>query len=270
MADGKVLIAYVHDGETVAHSWHESMMELAFQFVQSKHFGAKLPIRYGTGGLVAARNKAVDVLLEQDDCEWLFWIDTDMGFKADIVDRLMAVADPVERPVVGALCFINHEVFDDGMNGKAVMAKPTIFQWAKNPNGSTGFVPEMYYERDAVVKCDATGSAALVIHRSVFERIKANNGGNYYGHMMVPGTDDVLSEDLSFCVRCVEVGAAIHVDTGVKTSHAKTHWLSERDLDMALLAAEMERVNGTEGVVPLVRPPAASPNRAQRRAAARP
>ena len=269
MADGKVLIAYVHSGETVAHSWHESMMELAFQFVQSDHFGAKLPIRYGTGGLVAARNKAVDMLLEQDECDWLFWIDTDMGFRADIIDRLMEVADPVDRPVVGALCFINHEVLDDGMNGKATMAKPTIFQWAKNPDGKTGFVPDMHYERDAVVKCDGTGSAALVVHRSVFERIKAHNGGNYYGHMAIPGTDDVLSEDLSFCVRCVEVGAAIHVHTGVKTSHMKYRWLSERDLDMALLALEMERVNGTEGVVPMVRPPQPQMNRAQRRAAAR-
>lgn len=269
MADGRVLIAYVHDGEYAAMSWHESMMELAFHFVQSEHFGAKLPIRYGTGGLVAARNKAVDMLLEQDECDWLFWIDTDMGFAPDIVDRLMECADPVERPVVGALCFINHEVVDDGMHGKTTVPKPTIFQWAKNPNGKTGFVPNMGYERDALVKCDGTGSAAIVIHRSVFERIRGRNGGNYYGHVVAPDTNEVFSEDLSFCVRCAEVGVPIFVHTGVKTTHCKLRWLSEVEFDRAMLAHAAEKAMGREGqTVPLNSPPPKM-NREQRRAAAK-
>lgn len=269
MADGKVLIAYVHDGEYAAMSWHESMMELAFYFVQSDHFGAKLPIRYGTGGLVAARNRAVDVLLSQDEQDWLFWIDTDMGFKADIIDRLMEAADPVERPVVGALCFINHEVVDDGMHGKTTVPKPTIFQWARNPDGRTGFVPDMGYERDALVRCDATGAAAVVIHRSVFEKIRDANGGNYYGHVAVPDTDEVFSEDMSFCVRCAEVGVPIHVHTGVKTSHCKLRWLSEVEFDRAMMAHQFETSIGMEGAtVPVERQPKPR-NRAERRAAAK-
>lgn len=269
MADGRVLIAYVHDGESVAMSWHESMMALAFQFVQSEHFGAKLPIRYGTGGLIAARNKAVDMLLAQDECDWLFWVDTDMGFEPEIIDRLMASADPVDRPVVGALCFINHEVVDDGMNGKLTVPKPTVFQWAKNPDGRTGFVPDMNYPRDEVVRVDGTGSAAIVIHRSVFEKIRDKNGGNYYGHIVNPEspTGDVFSEDLSFCIRCTEVGAPIYVDTGVKTSHAKLRWLSENEFDRAMMAHTFEKSMGEEGrTVPVDVQPM---NREQRRAAAK-
>lgn len=268
MADGQVLIAYVHDGEYASMSWHESMMEFAFNFAQSDHFGAKLPIRYGTGGLVQARNKAVDILLAQDDCDWLFWIDTDMGFQADIVDRLMEAADPVERPVVGALCFINHEVIDDGMHGKVTVPKPTIFQWAKNPDGKTGFVPNMGYERDTLVRCDATGSAALVIHRSVFERIREHNGGNYYGHIASPGTDEVFSEDMSFCIRCVEVDAPIHVHTGVKTTHCKLRWLGETEFDRAMMAHTLEKSMGQEGLTVPNKAPKAR-NRAERRAAAK-
>ena len=265
MTGRRVLLAYVHSGETVAYSWHESMMGLAFHFVQSEHFGAKLPIRYGTGGLVQARNKAVDILLEQNELDWLFWIDTDMGFEPSIVDDLMVHADPLERPVVGALCFINHEVHDDGYNGSATMPKPTIFNWAKNPDGTTGFVPNMHYQRDALVKCDATGSAAVVIHRSVFEKIRDRNGGNYYGHIALPDEDVPLSEDLSFCVRCVEEDVPIHIATGVKTTHYKPRWLSERDLDMAMLAHEAEQAKGSSGVVPINH----RPNREQRRAEAK-
>lgn len=263
----KVLIAYVHDGEYASMSWHESMMGLAFHFVESDHFGAKLPIRYGTGGLVAARNRAVDMLLEQDECDWLFWIDTDMGFAPDIIDRLMEHADAETRPMVGALCFINHEVVDDGMNGKTTVPKPTVFRWSKMPNGTAGFVPDMAYERDALVECEATGSAALVIHRSVFEKIKTANGGNYYGHVVNPATDDVFSEDLSFCIRCAEVDVPIHVHTGIKTTHCKLRWLSEVEFDRAMMAHTYEKSIGMEGAtVPVEKPPM---NRAQRRAAAR-
>lgn len=229
-------------------SWHESMMAFAFHFVQSPHFGAKYPIRYGTGGLVQARNKAVDVLLAQDEQDWLFWIDTDMGFEPDIVDRLMAAADPVERPVVGALCFLNHEYADDGMNGKLTVPRPTIFRWARNPDGQTGFTPVMDYPRGKLVKCDATGSAAVLIHRSVFEKIRDMNGGNYYGHVVAPNDDpskttinDVFSEDMSFCVRCAEAQVPIHVHTGVKTTHNKLRWLGEDEFDRAMMAMALEQ-----------------------------
>lgn len=236
----KVLICYVHSGEQVAYSWHESMLQMSFHFVASKHFGARLPIRYGTGGLVEARNTAVDRFLSQDECDWLFWVDTDMGFEPDVIDRLMASADADERPVMGALCFINHATRDDGFGGSVTSAKPSLFMWAKNPDGRTGFVPDVHYQRNSVVRCDGTGAACIIIHRSVFEAIRDKNGGNYYGHMVNPDNGDIFSEDLSFCVRLAECEIPIHVDTSVQTTHYKPVWLSERHLDMLTLAAQAE------------------------------
>src|SRR5712691_12862820 len=51
------------------------------------------------------RNLIVREFLEDNLAPWLFMCDTDMWFPADTADRLIAAADPADRPVVGALCW---------------------------------------------------------------------------------------------------------------------------------------------------------------------
>ena len=57
--------------------------------------GGYMGVRYGTGGIVEARNTVARRFLSRDRADWLFWIDTDMGFAPDTIDRLIANADPV-------------------------------------------------------------------------------------------------------------------------------------------------------------------------------
>src|SRR5206468_643087 len=66
-----------------------------------------------------ARNEVVDAFLDQHDADWLWFIDTDMTFDPDILDRLVKAAHPEKRPIVGALCFS----LKDGTR-----AVPTIYQ----------------------------------------------------------------------------------------------------------------------------------------------
>ena len=81
--------------------------------------------RAGPLQLIDGRNKVCKAALESD-AEWLWMIDTDMGFKPDTVAHLLAVADPVERPVVGALAFSLREAGSDGYGGMVTFASPTI------------------------------------------------------------------------------------------------------------------------------------------------
>jgi hypothetical protein len=75
-------------------------------------------IRVETGPvLVAARNKLVQVFMEQMDFPWLFMVDTDMVFGPDVIDRLKQVASP--HIIAGALCF--------GWFSDARIAKPTLY-----------------------------------------------------------------------------------------------------------------------------------------------
>lgn len=225
-----VAVAYVHTDE-VLYSWHHSMTQL-LAYDAANHgriwVGGYVAIRGGTDGLADARNSAVREFLADSTAEWLWWVDTDMGFAPDTVDRLFAAADPVERPVVGALCFANRETENDGMGGRRATAAPVVLDW-KHIDDEAGFDVRWDYPRDTVTRCDGVGSACVLIHRSVFERVAEQFGPNWYSRARNPSTNQLISEDLSFCVRVNALEIPIHVHTGVPTTHAKRFWLAEED-----------------------------------------
>jgi hypothetical protein len=240
VADTKVTIAYVH-GMEVTYSWFQSMMALvSYDVANHAHIigGGWLATKYGTGGIVQARNDTARQFTHHTDSEWLFWIDTDMGFSPDTVDRLLEVADPETAPVVGALCFMNRELGPDGMGGMLTQPVPTIFQWWKEEVAG-GFRAQADYPRDQLTQVAGTGSACLLIHRSVFERIEAEYGPSWYSPVQSSVDRSWLSEDLSFCMRCAALEIPIAVHTGVKTSHLKHIWLDERHADRT---ADLERI----------------------------
>ena len=233
-----VTVAYVHDTE-VAHSWQASFLNLiGYDMANNGRVveGGWIAVRCGTDGLVAARNWAVEKFLADGKADWLWWVDTDMGFAPDTVDRLLAVADPTERPIVGGLCFASKGVSPDGMGGYRNAAVPTIFDWT-----GAGFQGVKQYPLDTLMRCAGTGTGCVLIHRSVLEAIADKYGPAWYEKAPNPhartSPDDesrspagrFISEDLSFCLRAGSLGFPVHVDTSVKTTHLKHVWLSEDD-----------------------------------------
>lgn len=219
----RVAVAYIHSDE-VAHSWHESMFGLMRWDLEHDgsvmRGGGWIRTRAGTSdGVVAARNGTVRDFLAVPGLDWLFWVDTDMGFEPDTLDRLLAMADATERPIVGARCYMQQYTSDDGMGGYHARARATIYDW----NGQ-GFAVREAYPEDALVQCAATGSACILIHRSVFERMEV---GSWYDRLRHPAEDGrVLGEDFSFCLRAALLEIPIYVHTGVVTSHMKRVWIS--------------------------------------------
>src|SRR4249920_3329201 len=89
-----VVVAYVHSAQ-VTYSWHHSMTELiGYDLANHQRVmrGGYIAMTGETDGLAKARNKTVKTFLEEKNADWLYWIDTDMGFAADTIDRLMADA----------------------------------------------------------------------------------------------------------------------------------------------------------------------------------
>lgn len=227
-----VTVAYVNHNE-VSYSWHHSMVEMIGYDLTSKGRtmqGGYIAYRYGTDGLVDARNKAVEQFLSERDSQWLWWVDTDMGFAPDTVDRLVEAADPVKRPIVGGLCFTQRETGEDGLGGWRTAAAPTIFDWVREGD-QQGFAIRWDYPENTVTQCSGTGSACILIHRSVFEKLFAKYGKSWYDRAFNPSMKQETSEDLSFCMRAIALGIPVHVHTGVKTSHQKTLWLSDTEYD---------------------------------------
>jgi hypothetical protein len=179
----------------------------------------------GTMGVAEGRNEIVRAFL-QADAEWLFMVDTDMGYAPDTVDALIGSALDNDTPIVGALCFAaiqDPDMPTAPMHGEYRRIQPTLYSYAEIPDtGERGFRPIFSYRRDAFQPVGATGAACILIHREALEAIGADPfrpitdataGGN--------GTSRTFSEDISFCIRAAAADLPIGVDTRIKTTHHK-------------------------------------------------
>lgn len=240
---GAVALAYVHS-ERVSYSWHHSIVELmAFDFANDCRIarGGFIGMHCGTDGLVDARNETIRTFLEERQAEWLFWVDTDMGFSPDTLARLLQVADPEHRPIVGALAFSQRQTALDGWGGWRTSATPTLFDW-EEIDGKSGFTVRFDYARNTVTAVKGTGSACILIHRRVFEAIADKFGPVWYQRIPNPSMGKMTSEDLSFCMRAGALGIPVHVHTGVQATHHKPVWLQEDDyLRQRAVDAEIAR-----------------------------
>lgn len=250
-----VAAALVHNGDEVTYSFFHSWDQLRYFDMANEvrlARGGLFAIRAGTDGLADARNMAVKGFLAESSAQWLWWVDTDMGFAPDTVEQLFAAADPVERPIVGALCFANRDVAEDGMGGRVCLSAPVILEW-KHVDAEAGFDTRWNYPQNTVTRCDGVGSACVLIHRSVFERIQEAYGPRWYSRTVNPSTGMMISEDLSFCARVMALDIPVYVHTGVKTTHQKTVWLSE-DLYWAQRALNPPATSGDGSPIPVPEP----------------
>lgn len=229
MADA-VTLAYLHSNE-VAHSFHQSVVNLALYDLTSHQRlmrGGYISMRCGSGGLVQGRNKTFAQFLEQSTADWLFFVDTDIGFQADTLDRLVAAADPDDRPVVGGLYFAWRELEQDDTYGFRCAPSPVMHHWVKTADGKQLFAWATDYQPDTVQRVAGTGCGCLLVHRTVIEKVKADYGPTWFDRI-VADDGQLISEDLSFCARVGAIGSAVHVHTGIKCTHLKELWVSEAD-----------------------------------------
>jgi hypothetical protein len=177
----------------------------------------------GTMGVADARSEIAALFLS-GDAEWLFMVDTDMGFEHDTVDRMVASAEANDCKVLGGLAFAlktDPRRPETSLYARRAGMVPTLYRYVQLAD-EQGFLTIHDYEPDAFQWVDATGAAVLLMHRSALEAV----GPNPFRQMVVQGanpdgTDRIFSEDLSFCARLANAGVGIGVDTSIKTTHDK-------------------------------------------------
>lgn len=239
---GGVVVAYVHPVGEVNARFHCSILDLivrdGMQGGPITRGGGHLPISSGAN-IVTARNTVVRKFLEETNAEWLWWLDSDMVVEDTTLDRLLTSADAKERPIVGGLCFAL-------LKGDAQEIVPTLYGFSQ----AQTMVRYNGFPEDQVVQVVGTGSACILIHRSVFTTMLemrwdeereaaflASTGGpsgRTIGSAVFPppwpwyaetitGTKwgDVISEDLTFCLRAAQAGFPVHVDTSIEIGHVK-------------------------------------------------
>jgi hypothetical protein len=219
---GTVAVGFLDPGHW-SHCFGQSLIDLylcdAFTSKRMVPHGKQLRDNAQAGGIVTGRNQIVAKFLDATECEWLFMVDSDMGFAADTVDRLIASADPAERPVVAALCFSLRRDTPGEFYGQKYVTVPTCYEYV-DTDDEVGFRSIVDYPRDALMQVGGTGAACMVIHRSALELLRIRGGDHWFDHVTHPG-GTVFSEDLSFCIRLAAADLPVYVDTSVRTTHDK-------------------------------------------------
>lgn len=227
---GSVVVGYLDAGR-VSTCWALSYRDLIVADLTGPGRivgpgGAELRNLTGTGGIPAGRNRIAADFLDRTGGEWLWMVDTDMGFAPDTVERLIASADPVERPVMGALTFqLKRQPRSvTTLRAERFRIQPVLLEYLELDD-EVGFRPLADYGRDQVVRVAGTGAACLLIHRDALAKVRAEHGDAWFEPLVHPtgdrGKPRPFSEDLSFCVRLAGVGIPVHVDASVKTTHEK-------------------------------------------------
>lgn len=224
---GDVVVGYVHSVD-VAVTFHASM--LALQLFD--HNGPKRTLRvnadctefaciaeYSSANVSTSRNKVVDRFLDEFDQEWLWMVDTDMVFEADVLEALLFNASGDKdsdhfAPIVGGLCFAVNQ-------GKL---EPTMYQLREGEGGELYTVRYTTYPKDSMFQVSATGAACLLIHRSVLEALRAAHKGKtaypYFQETQL-GPGHAVGEDVTFCFRAIQAGFPVWVNTAVHIGHQK-------------------------------------------------
>lgn len=213
MADHAV-IGYVHGGSCRAE-FVASLLAICME--GRTQVDAVLAV--GSGPNIShARNMVCRQFLEDPrQPPWLFMCDTDMWFPAGLLDGLVAAADPVDRPVVGALAY--------SQNTDGGEPYPTMYELAER-DGQLVFIRYKTWPEGQVVRVTATGAACLLIHRSALEAVEkhaADEAAPWFRES--PAGKGLIGEDLTFCLRCGAAGIPVHVATGVRAGHMKSTML---------------------------------------------
>ena len=150
------------------------------------------------------------------DYDYVFYVDSDMTFKPDILENLLRDAESLRLDVIGALCF-----------RRQIPTRPVISKEMTLEQTENGFKsheePYIYYPENAIVKVDAIGFGACLVSTKVLKRITR-------AYKTAPFTPlPTLGEDYSFCYRARECGHDIFCDTSVKCGHIGT-WIYDEDL----------------------------------------
>jgi hypothetical protein len=184
--------------------------------------------------------------------DWLLMLDSDMTFERDLLEELLAHADPKEVPILGGLCFAG------GHEGGRVY--PTIYKEIDEGEGRIAVEPVTDYPPNRLVKCGATGGACLLMHRQAlmamqrpwpkgFGTLESGQTNPY--PWFLEGTTDSrgrpIGEDVIFCRRARAIGIPVHVHTGIKLGHVKTYvldeqlWMERKVTDIGTTRAERRR-----------------------------
>lgn len=226
----KVVVGYLRPA-MVHGAFMECLLDLlTYDFALHQRVaegGGRLSYQAGCN-LSGPRNEVVKKFLAYGRADWLWFVDSDMTFAPDTLERLLEHADPEKAPIVGGLCF--------ALDGDGDIV-PTLYGLAGDEAATADVTRFDTYPVDAMFQVVATGGACLLVHKSVLERMRdfehpgrpGKRGFNdaYPWFQELEHDGRPVSEDIAFCWRAGMLQIPVFVNTAVKLGHVKDRILNE-------------------------------------------
>jgi GT2 family glycosyltransferase len=231
-----VVIGFVHPTDVSAYFLMSLMGTTLHEMVYGNNRIGGVINEFSGANISQARNKIAADFLDNYESEWLLFIDADMQFHPEAVEKLLRHAHETDRPIMGALCF----GIDEGR------LFPTLYDLARDGD-KVRVLRRHLYDDNAVTEVSATGGAFLLIHRSVLVAIRGKGFNKAFPWFQETQLDEdsPCSEDFTFCLRARQLGIPVHVDTAVKIGHHKsivlTHEMYQSQLAAVIATQEEAR-----------------------------
>ena len=172
-----------------------------------RHVG-EVEIKFLKASLVYdARNQITKYAIDKGGYDYVLWLDSDMTFGPDLMEKLLADMEPEDGPkrqAVSGLCF-----------GRRPPFKPCIYKSLDVQQQGQMIYPkaEVYleYPRDQIFDVAACGFACVMMRMDVLEAM------GIYGVPFFPIGG--LGEDLTFCWRAQKLDIKFHCDSRLKIGH---------------------------------------------------
>lgn len=238
----RIYIATPCYGGMLSISYFMSILKL-IDLLKSKDISINLNLRGNESLINRARNGYVADFLGQEDCDYLLFIDADIGFQPEVILTML----DYDKPVVAAAVPMK------GLNWDAIFTNRHQFKSAADMeklaaiyNINHGVEDGLKYVVDekGFAKVEMIGAAVMLIKREVFDIMRAklpdqqyvndisgydkpNTKGNFwlfFETMRHPVSNRYLSEDFAFCYRWRHYcGGDIYAYVNAEITHSGTY-----------------------------------------------
>ena len=233
-----ILIATPCYGGVVYQGYMESIIGL-LNYAATHDFQVTLALNGQDSLITRSRNKLVSVFLDIPQATHLLFIDADIAFRPEYVDRMLAFDEDV---VAGMYPIKNIDWPRLQKHYSADMPPEKVQEAGLNYVGLPCIAAERE-ERDGFVSAIYAGTGFKLIKRAVFERMiaaypetkftvaqtyprpKTHSANQYalFECMIDKMTGAYLSEDFAFCQRWRQIGGKIWLDTQSRLTHIGTY-----------------------------------------------
>ena len=154
------------------------------------------------GSLVYISRNSMSEVAVKENLDYILWIDSDMVFSADLMQRLYQTMTENNLDILAPICFRRRAPFN-----------PVIYKKIRfGMFGDNEVVEYDDYPKNSLFEVDGVGFGCVMMKVSVLKEIEEKEKGWFTPY---PG----FGEDLSFCIRAKRCGYRIWCDSSIKVGH---------------------------------------------------